>query len=165
MNMPFYNRRSFLVAAGFAGAAVASAPLRAISPALADSFAPTQSMAGGSNNYRPNAPMVERLGSGGFLVSGRVLKAGDGAPLQGVRIQIWAATTAGPEPDPRNHGSVLTAADGSFKLEMPQIVPYFGQPHAHLAYDDKAYQTVFLRPVMPSASDTSLKADFILTPA
>jgi hypothetical protein len=164
MNARFYNRRSFLVAAGFTGAALASAPLRVISPAMADEFAPTQSMSGGSNNYRPNAPLVERLGSG-FLVSGRVLKAGDGAPLQGVRIQIWAATTVGPEPDQRNHGSVLTAADGTFKLEMPQIVPYFGQPHAHLAYDDKAFQTVFLRPVMPSASDTSLKVDFVLAPA
>lgn len=40
----------------------------------------------------------------------------------------------GGEREPRNHGSVLTAADGSFRLEMEQIVPNFGQPHAHLAY-------------------------------
>jgi hypothetical protein len=64
-----------------------------------------------------------------------------------------------------NHGSVLTRADGSFELEMAQIIPNFGQPHAHLAYDDGAFQTVFLRPVMPSARDTSVSADFVLAPA
>lgn len=164
MNLPNYNRRSFLVAAGFTGAALVQGPMSILSPAAAQTFAPTQSMRGGSNNYRPNAPVVDRLGSG-FLMFGNVRKAGDGAPLAGVRIQIWAATTLGGEPDPRNHGSVLTAADGSYKLEMEQIVPYFGQPHAHLAYDDKAFETVFLRPVMPSASDTSLGVDFVLAPA
>jgi hypothetical protein len=82
-------------------------------------------MRGGANNYRPNAPMVDRLGSG-FFVRGKVLRAGDGAPLKGLRIQIWAATVLGGEPDPVNHGSVLTRADGSFELEMAQIVPNFG---------------------------------------
>ena len=59
----------------------------------------------------------------------------------------------------------LTSLDGSFELEMAQIVPNFGQPHAHLAYDDGAFQTVFLRPVMPSARDTSVSANFVLAPA
>lgn len=164
MSLPLYNRRSFLVAAGSAGAALVGGPLMTMAPALAQTFAPTKTMAGGANNYRPNAPLVERLGSG-FVVSGRVLRAGDGTPLKGQRIQIWAATTVGGEPDPRNHGSVLTAADGTFRLEMPQIVPNFGQPHAHLAYDDKKFQTVFLRPLLGKASDTSLTADFVLAPA
>ena len=120
-------------------------------------------MRGGSNNYSPNAPLVESLGTG-FVMSGVVRQAGTGKPLEGVRIQIWAATTIGGEREPRNHGSVLTKADGSYSLEMEQIVPNFGQPHAHLAYDDAAFKTVFLRPVMPSASDTSLAADFVLSP-
>ena len=164
MKAPFYNRRSFFLAAGAAGLA-AQAPLGLLSPArAAGQFEPTQTMRGGSNNYRPNAPLVDSLGSG-FLISGMVRRAGDGAPLQGVRIQIWAATTLGGEREPRHHGSVLTAADGSFRLEMEQIVPNFGQPHAHLAYDDGAYKTVFLRPVMPSPSDTSLATEFVLAPA
>ena len=48
---------------------------------------------------------------------------------------------------------------------MPQIVPAFGQPHGHLAYDSEDYQTVFLRPVMDSASDVTLSAHFVLKPA
>jgi hypothetical protein len=164
MKAPFYNRRSFLVAAGISSAALIKGPTSLISPAHAQSFAPTATMRGGSNNYRANTPLVDSLGSG-FLMSGMVRLAGSGQPLGGVRIQIWAATALGGEREPRNHGSVLTAADGTYQLEMEQIVPNFGQPHAHLAYDDPAFKTVFLRPVMPSARDTSLQADFVLAPA
>ncbi|MCP1169848.1 twin-arginine translocation pathway signal, partial [Limimaricola sp. ASW11-118] len=96
--------------------------------------------------------------------TGSVRRAGDGAPLEGLRIQIWAHTTEGHERDPHSHGATLTGPDGSFALEMPQIVPAFGQPHGHLAYDGGAYETVFLRPVMASARDTRLDAHFVLRP-
>ena len=162
MHAPSYTRRSFLISACLTGIALAASPIGSL-PARAD-FTPTQSMRGGSNNYFPNAPLVEKLGDG-FFVRGRVLRAGDGLPLKDVRIQIWAATTIGGEREPLNHGSVLTRADGSFELETMQIVPNFGQPHTHLAYDDGVYKTVFLRPVMPSAQDTSVTADFVLAPA
>lgn len=136
-----------------------------VSPVAAQALAPTPSMRGGSNNYIPGAPVVERIGNGGFLMSGTVRRAGDGAPLEGIRIQIWAHTTEGRERDPESHGATLTGADGTFQLDMPQIVPTFGQPHGHLAYDDEAFRTVFLRPVMASASQTGLSADFVLEPA
>lgn len=106
MKAPFYNRRRFIATSALAGVATALPQLGA-----AQQLAPTQTMRGGSNNYRPNAPIVEALGSG-FLMSGLVRDAGTGAPLSGVRIQIWAATTLGGEREPRNHGSVLTRADG-----------------------------------------------------
>ena len=157
MPAPFYNRRTFLISAGLTATALAA-------PALAQSYSPTQTMRGGSNNYRPNAPFRDKLGDG-FHISGKVRLAGQGQPIQNARIQIWAATTIGGEREPLNHGSVLTQADGSYHLEMHQIVPNFGQPHAHLAYDDGAFKTVFLRPVMPSAKDTSLTVDFVLTRA
>ncbi|WP_354539680.1 twin-arginine translocation pathway signal [Roseovarius sp. MBR-6] len=133
-------------------------------PAQAKGLAPTRTMRGGANNYLPGAPIVERIGGGGFWMSGTVRRAGDGAPLPGQRIQIWAHTTEGHERDPHSHGATLTDANGVFRLEMPQIVPAFGQPHAHLAYDSGAFETVFLRPVMASARDTSLTADFVLMP-
>lgn len=136
-----------------------------IVPARAQGLAPTPTMRGGSNNYRPGAPIVERIGGGGFLMTGTVRRAGDGKPLVGQRIQIWAHTTEGQERDPQSHGATLTDANGEFRMDMPQIVPTFGQPHAHLAYDSDEFETVFLRPVMPSASDTTLHADFVLKPA
>jgi len=157
---PYYNRRKFLISTGLITAAAGTG----LPAFAATDLRPTQTMRGGSNNYSPKAPLVEKLGEG-FEMSGLVRRAGDGAPLEGVRIQIWAATTLGGEREPRNHGSVLTQADGTYRLEMPQIVPNFGQPHAHLAYDDSQFKTVFLRPVMSSPKDTSLQADFVLAPA
>jgi len=122
-------------------------------------------MRGGSNNYRPGAPIVDRIGGGGFTMTGTVRRASDGAPLPGQRIQIWAHTTEGHERDPQSHGATLTDATGTFTMDMPQIVPAFGQPHGHLAYDSGEYQTVFLRPLMQSASDTRLEVHFVLQPA
>jgi len=133
-------------------------------PARAQGLAPTRTMRGGANNYQPGAPIVEKIGGGGFWMSGTVRRAGDGAPIPGQRIQIWAHTTEGRERDPHSHGATLTDANGEFRLEMPQIVPTFGQPHGHLAYDSGAFETVFLRPVMRSAEQTSLRADFVLRP-
>lgn len=160
MPNPFLTRRHLILAAS--SAAGASLVTR---PALAQGLAPTPSMRGGSNNYRAGAPIVERIGGGGFWMTGTVRRAGDGAPLEGQRIQIWAHTTEGHERDPHSHGATLTDANGVFRLEMPQIVPAFGQPHGHLAYDSPEFETVFLRPVMSSASDTSLEAHFVLQPA
>ena len=154
--------RRHVLAAGGAIAVTGVAGL--VVPARAQGLAPTPSMRGGSNNYLPGAPIVDRIGGGGFWMSGTVRRAGDGAPLTGQRIQIWAHTTEGHERDPHSHGATLTDANGFFRLEMPQIVPAFGQPHGHLAYDSGDFETVFLRPIMPSASDTSLEAHFVLTP-
>src|SRR5207253_6075572 len=75
-----------------------------------------------------------------------------------------AHTVEGQEHEPQSHGATLTDKDGKFRLEMPQIIPIFGQPHGHLAYDSGEFKTVFLRPVMRSAKDTSLEAHFVLAP-
>jgi hypothetical protein len=107
---------------------------------------------------------VSRIGNGGFWMSGSVRRTGDGAPLSGIRIQIWAHTTEGYESDRHSHGATLTGPDGKFRLEMPQIVPAFGQAHGHLAFEGDGFKTVFLRPIMASSKDTSLNADFVLQP-
>ena len=159
MTSDLITRRTLLAAGG---AVLATASSGLFVPARADGVAPTRSMRGGSNNYRPGAPIVERIGGGGFWMSGTVRRAGDGAPLAGQRIQIWAHTTEGHERDPHSHGATLTDANGVFRLEMPQIVPAFGQPHGHLAYDSGDFETVFLRPIMSSSKDTSLEAHFVL---
>jgi len=153
---------------GAAGAALLVGGVTRSSPARAQSLAPTSTMRGGANNYRPGAPIVSRIGGGGFSLTGRVRRAGDGAPLRDRRVQIWAHTTEGHERDAHSHGAILTDADGLFSMDMPQIVPAFGQPHAHLAYDadfdDAGFETVFLRPVMARASDRTLHVDIVLRP-
>lgn len=156
-----FNRRNILAAAG---SVVMTGACGLLLPAGAKALSPTRTMRGGANNYLPGAPIVDRIGGGGFWMRGTVRRAGDGAPLAGQRIQIWAHTTEGHERDPHSHGATLTDANGVFRLEMPQIVPAFGQPHGHLAYDSGDFETVFLRPVMRSARDTSLEAHFVLQP-
>lgn len=155
------TRRTFITTTG---AVVATGLSSLPVPGLAQGLKASRTMRGGSNNYRPNAPIVERIGGGGFWMTGTVRRAGDGAPLAGQRIQIWAHTTEGHERDPQSHGATLTDKNGVFRLEMPQIVPAFGQAHGHLAYDSGDFETVFLRPVMSSARDTSLNVDFVLRP-
>ena len=163
-------RRAVLSAVA-AGAALAATPGLLV-PARAQGLAATPTMRGGANNYRPGAPVVERIGGGGFTMTGSVRRAGDGAPLPGRRIQMWAHTTEGHERDERSHGAALTDANGVFTMDMPQIVPAFGQPHGHLAYDAEfdaafgggGFETVFLRPIMASASDKSLHVEFVLQP-
>ncbi len=162
MTSPLLTRRALVAVGG--GALIAGTSGLTV-PARAAGLAPTPTMRGGANNYRPGAPIVERIGGGGFWMTGSVRRAGDGAPLSGQRIQIWAHTTEGYESDPQSHGATLTDENGQFRLEMPQIVPAFGQPHGHLAYDSGDFQTVFLRPIMQSTSDTSLNVDFVLQPA
>lgn len=162
MTVLVLTRRTFVVAGG---SVLASGISGLLSPARAQAFAPTESMPGGSNNYRKGAPVVDRIGKGGFWMTGTVRRVGDGAPLAGQRVQIWAHTTEGQEHEPQSHGATLTDANGAFRLAMPQIVPVFGQPHGHLAYDSGEFKTVFLRPVMRSAKETSLEAHFVLQPA
>jgi hypothetical protein len=159
---PIFDRRNLLAAGG---AALATGVSGFLLPARAQGVAPTVSMSGGANNYQKGAPIVARIGKGGFWMTGTVRRAGDGAPLAGQRIQIWAHTTEGREEDQRSHGATLTDKNGAFRLEMPQIIPIFGQPHGHLAYDSGEFKTVFLRPVMRSAKETSLEGHFVLQPA
>jgi len=160
MTNPLSARRRFLSAS----VGIATTGFSSLSPLHANNLAATPSMRGGANNYIPDAPIVDKIGAGGFWMTGSVRRAGDGVPLANQRIQIWAHTTEGHERDPHSHGATLTDANGEFRLEMPQIVPAFGQPHGHLAYDSDDFETVFLRPIMPSAKDKSLSAHFVLQP-
>jgi protocatechuate 3,4-dioxygenase beta subunit len=156
------DRRNILAAGGAVFAAGTSGLLV---PAQAQGLPPTETMRGGANNYVKGAPIVQRIGGGGFWMTGTVRRAGDGVPLAGQRIQIWAHTPEGQEHEPQSRGATLTDRNGAFRLEMPQIIPIFGQPHGHLAYDSGEFRTVFLRPLLRSARDKSLEAHFVLQPA
>ena len=83
MTTDLITRRT-LLATGTAVAA--TGPYGLLVPARAGGLAPTPSMRGGSNNYRPGAPIVKRIGGGGFWMSGTVRRAGDGARSPGRRM-------------------------------------------------------------------------------
>ena len=78
---PAYQTRRHFLATGAAaiGTVAATGTFGLLVPARAQGLAPTETMRGGANNYRPGAPIVERIGNGGFWMSGTVRRAGDGA--------------------------------------------------------------------------------------
>jgi hypothetical protein len=106
---------------------------------------PTESNPGGTNNYIPDAPEAESLGSG-FVITGLVRDARGCRPLEDVRVQVWLATETGGEQD--NRASVRTGADGRYRIETAKTIPQFGEPNIHVAYDDDRYRPVFIRRVV-----------------
>jgi hypothetical protein len=105
----------------------------------------TRSNPGGTNNYIPNAPVRESLGTG-FVITGLVRAADGCAPLEGVRVQVWLATETGGEQD--NRASVRTGSDGRYRIETDPTIPQFGEPNIHVGYDDDEYGEVFIRRVV-----------------
>ena len=105
----------------------------------------TQSNPGGTNNYLPDAPALDSLGSG-FVITGLVRSADGCRPLENVRIQVWLATETGGEQD--NRASVRTGSDGRYRIETAPTVPQFGEPNIHVGYDDGKYGEVFIRRVV-----------------
>src|SRR4029079_17157206 len=97
MTTVILNRRNLLAAGGSVLATWVSGLLL---PAGAAGLAPTESMLGGSNNYRKGAAIMDRIGKGGFWMSGTVRRAGDGAPLAGPRVPVWGPTTEGTANEP-----------------------------------------------------------------
>jgi hypothetical protein len=105
----------------------------------------TESNPGGTNNYIPDAPEADSLGSG-FVITGLVRSAEGCTPLEGVRVQVWLATETGSERD--NRASVRTGADGRYRIRTAPTIPQFGEPNIHVGYDDEEYREVFIRRVV-----------------
>ncbi len=130
---------------------------------LGSNCAATETMPGGDNFYRPNAPLVQDLGTG-LVVQGTVREAGTCAPVRNARIQIWLNTARGGEGEASNRGSVMTDETGRYRLETSPVVAQFGQPHVHIGYDDGAYRSLFLRAVMEREDVSTFTVDFALEP-
>ena len=73
MSKNILTRRTVLATGA---AAVVTGASGLLVPARAKGLAPTRTMRGGANNYLPNAPIVERIGNGGFWMTGTVRRAG-----------------------------------------------------------------------------------------
>ena len=98
------------------------------------------------------------------VLNRRTLLAAGGAVLAiGVSGLLLPARAEGVAPTPSMSGGANNYVKGAPTVE--RIIPIFGQPHGHLAYDSGEFRTVFLRPVMRSAKETSLEAHFVLQPA
>jgi hypothetical protein len=120
----------------------------------------TESNPGGTNNYIPDAPAQDNLGSG-FVITGLVRDTRC-RPLEDVRIQVWLATETGGETD--NRASVRTGGNGRYRIRTARTVPQFGEPNIHVGYDDEEYGEVFIRRVVDLDDDRAV-VDLTLAPA
>lgn len=123
---------------------------------------PTESDPGGTTGYMPDAPVDGDLGDG-LVMSGTVREAGTCEPVEDARVQVWLATAEGGEYDSDNRGSVLTDGRGRYRIETYPVVPLYGEPNVHVAYDDGEYEAVFRRLVIDE-DDADLVTDFVLEP-
>ena len=129
---------------------------------VAAGCAPTESDPGGTTAYIPDAPVKGDLGDG-LVISGTVREAGTCEPIEDARVQVWLATAEGGEYDPENRGSVLTDGRGRYRIETYPVVPLYGEPNVHVAYDDGEYEAVFRRLVI-DRDDADLTTNFVLEP-
>ena len=81
------NRRNLLAAGG---SVLATGVSGLLLPARAQGLAPTDSMSGGANNYRKGAPIVDRIGKGGFWMSGTVRRAATGLACRAAHPDLGA---------------------------------------------------------------------------
>ncbi len=150
----------FYVFAGGTGGAVAEGQSDARN--VAAGCAPTESDPGGTTAYIPDAPVKGDLGDG-LMISGTVREAGTCVPIEDARVQVWLATAEGGEYDSDNRGSVLTDGRGRYRIETEPVVPLYGEPNVHVAYDDGEYEAVFRRFVV-DMDDPTLASNFVLEP-
>ena len=74
MSRVLKKRRQFLIMSAASSTAILAGAVS--QTALAKELDATETMRGGANNYRPGAPVVDRIGGGGFWMTGSVRRAG-----------------------------------------------------------------------------------------
>jgi catechol 1,2-dioxygenase len=112
---------------------------------------------------RIDAPRRAKIGTG-HVLSGRVLRAGDCAPVSRALVVFWQAGPNGYVYRPRGRGSVLTNRSGRFRLEGP--VPASSglrPPHIHIAVVHPDYEELLTRYVVRPAAKSG-RIRIVLTP-
>lgn len=115
-----------------AGLLAGAAFLAAGSAAPAATCRPTPSAGGGpfeSNAVVP--PLRTRIGRG-HVLTGRVLRAPDCAPIRGATVELWQASANGSY-DRSGRARVITNRTGTFRFEGPVPGSELGRrPHIHV---------------------------------
>lgn len=153
MTNRLYPRRRLLTwALGIIGLAAARPALAVVATPSATEgpFYPTPKMrhADVDNDLIKILGSVQEAGGEVFLLKGRVLKT-DGAPLEGLRIEIWQCDTNGKylhsgdrqkiafDPAFQGFGHDITGPDGAYEFRTIKPVTYPGRtPHIHVKVFD-----------------------------
>ena len=109
---------------------------------------------------RLDAPRRAKIGTG-HVLQGRVLRAGDCAPVRGAVVFLWQAGPNGY--GPRGRGSVKTDRQGRFRFEGPVPTSYGRSPHIHIAIVHPQYEELLTRYVVPRGAKAG-RIRLVLTP-
>jgi protocatechuate 3,4-dioxygenase beta subunit len=112
---------------------------------------------------RIDAPRRAKIGKG-YVLRGRVVRAGDCAPVAGALVVLWQAGPGGYVYRPRGRGSVVTDRAGRFRWEGP-VPASFGSrpPHIHIAVIDTEYEELLTRHVVRRGTKSG-QIRIVLTP-
>jgi protocatechuate 3,4-dioxygenase beta subunit len=101
---------------------------------------PTQSQgAGPFQSNHTAAPQRSRIGRG-HVLTGRVLRYPDCAPVSRAVVELWQESPNG-RYDRRGHASVATSRAGTFRFEGPVPPSGFGRPpHIHVRVSAGGYE-------------------------
>jgi protocatechuate 3,4-dioxygenase beta subunit len=116
-----------------AGVGTASGAAGACPPTRADSLGPF---------YEPGAPVRSKVGSGGYVLSGRVRAAGTCRVLRGARIEFWLVNEQG-DYDDAHRATVFSRRDGRYRFESNRPIGYDGRPpHIHVRVSLRGFRTL-----------------------
>jgi protocatechuate 3,4-dioxygenase beta subunit len=118
--------------AGSAASGAGSAP-SACTPTRADALGPF---------YEPGAPVRSKVGTGGYVLTGRVLAAKTCRPLARARIEFWLVNEQG-EYDDAHRATVFSRGTGRYRLESNRPVGYEGRPpHVHVRVTARGFRAL-----------------------
>ena len=105
----------------------------ACAPTRADSLGPY---------YEPGAPVRSKVGTGGYVLTGRVMAARTCRRLARARIELWLVNEQG-EYDDAHRATVFSRRDGRYRFESNRPVGYEGRPpHIHIRVTARGFRTL-----------------------
>lgn len=118
-----------LVAAACGPAASSPSPTSAGALTAPPSCTPTPSDV--PANYKADAPVRNKIGAGGYVIEGVVMRA-NCAPVPQARIEFWHVNSQGNYDD--DHRATVVADDrGQYRLDTTRPVAYGGgRAHVHI---------------------------------
>lgn len=112
--------------------------------------------------YKPNAPVRDWLGYG-YMLTGKVLSAGNCTSLVGAQIEFWLAGPNGQYGDDYR-ATLLSREDGSYRLMSHYPPPYGSRPpHIHIRVTAPNYKELVTQHY-PQRGVTTAQFPLVLLP-
>jgi catechol 1,2-dioxygenase len=111
--------------------------------------------------YEPGAPVRSKVGTGGYVLRGRVLSLTTCRPIGRARIEFWLVNEQG-EYDDAHRATLVAGRDGRYRFESNKPIGYSGRPpHIHIRVAARGFRTLVTQHY-PRGSSTSAVFPLVL---